>query len=125
MAIFYSIKSISYTIRVLAALLRYPDAELRAALPQLQETIEREQALSPSRQMEIITLINQLISRDALDAESDYVQLFDHSRAASLHLFEHVHGDSRERGPASAKQPRLVVMLRSVTEPSAGAILLR
>ena len=100
MAIFYSIKSISYTIRVLAALLRYPDAELRAALPQLQETIEREQALSPSRQMEIITLINQLISRDALDAESDYVQLFDHSRAASLHLFEHVHGDSRERGPA-------------------------
>ena len=28
------------------------------------------------------------------------MQLFDRGRATSLHLFEHVHGDSRDRGPA-------------------------
>ena len=37
---------------------------------------------------------------DPLDAEAAYVQLFDRGRATSLHLFEHVHGESRERGPA-------------------------
>ena len=37
---------------------------------------------------------------DPLEAESDYVELFDRGRGTSLHLFEHVHGDSRERGPA-------------------------
>jgi nitrate reductase delta subunit len=35
-----------------------------------------------------------------MDTESDYVELFDRGRGTSLHLFEHVHGDSRERGPA-------------------------
>jgi hypothetical protein len=32
--------------------------------------------------------------------EAAYVDLFDCGRATSLHLFEHVHGDSRDRGPA-------------------------
>ncbi len=35
-----------------------------------------------------------------MQLEADYVELFDRGRATSLHLFEHVHGDSRERGPA-------------------------
>ena len=38
--------------------------------------------------------------QSAIDAEADYVQLFDSGRSTSLHLFEHVHGDSRDRGPA-------------------------
>jgi nitrate reductase molybdenum cofactor assembly chaperone NarJ/NarW len=100
MMLFYSIKSYTYTIRLLAALLRYPDAELRGWLPQMKEVLNQEQALSPARQAEITGLIHRLMHQDALDVESNYVQLFDHSRAASLHLFEHVHGDSRERGPA-------------------------
>jgi nitrate reductase delta subunit len=37
---------------------------------------------------------------DPLETEAAYVELFDRSRATSLHLFEHVHGDSRDRGPA-------------------------
>ena len=32
--------------------------------------------------------------------QSDYSELFDRSRSLSLHLFEHVHGDGRERGQA-------------------------
>ena len=40
------------------------------------------------------------LESDRLAAEADYVELFDRGRATSLHLFEHVHGDSRDRGPA-------------------------
>jgi nitrate reductase delta subunit len=44
--------------------------------------------------------MNALANTDPLDNESAYVQLFDRGRSTSLHLFEHVHGESRERGPA-------------------------
>jgi len=44
--------------------------------------------------------MDTLSSGDPLDTEAIYVQLFDCGRATSLHLFEHVHGDSRDRGPA-------------------------
>ncbi len=44
--------------------------------------------------------MDSLASGDPLDTEAAYVQLFDRGRATSLHLFEHVHGDSRDRGPA-------------------------
>ena len=37
---------------------------------------------------------------DPIELEARYVELFDRGRATSLHLFEHVHGDSRDRGPA-------------------------
>ena len=35
-----------------------------------------------------------------VELEERYVALFDRSRALSLHLFEHVHGESRDRGQA-------------------------
>ena len=88
------------TLRVLAKLLSYPDAELRQHLPELRDVLHNELALSPRRLIELDELIDTLAQADALDAEAGYVELFDRGRATSLHLFEHVHGDSRERGPA-------------------------
>lgn len=88
------------TLRVLAKLLSYPDAELRRHLPELREAVHGEQRLSLRRLAELDVLIDTLVTMDALDAEASYVELFDRGRATSLHLFEHVHGDSRERGPA-------------------------
>lgn len=88
------------TLRVLAKLLSYPDAELRRHLPELRAALHGEGALSPARCTGLDELIDSLAQADALDAESSYVELFDRGRATSLHLFEHVHGDSRERGPA-------------------------
>lgn len=88
------------TLRVLARLISYPDAELRAHLPLLCDALRVEAALSPARLAELEALAAQISGHDALDAEADYVQLFDGSRRTALHLFEHVHGDSRERGPA-------------------------
>ncbi|ODU10411.1 MAG: nitrate reductase molybdenum cofactor assembly chaperone [Rubrivivax sp. SCN 71-131] len=88
------------TLRVLARLLAYPDAELRAHLPVLRAAVREEAVLGAARTAEIEALMAQLARQDALDAEADYVQLFDSGRRTALHLFEHVHGDSRERGPA-------------------------
>ena len=92
--------SASGTLRTLAALLGYPNAELRGHLPQMGEVLRRERALSVSRLAEIVALIEALASADPFAVEADYVALFDRGRATSLHLFEHVHGDSRDRGPA-------------------------
>ena len=88
------------TLRVLAALLSYPDAEVRGHLPEMLEILRRENALPVPRRAELEALIARLRSDDPLDVEAEYVQLFDRGRGTSLHLFEHVHGDSRDRGPA-------------------------
>ncbi len=88
------------TLRVLAAVLDYPDARICGYLPEMRDLLRDEGALSPSRRAEVDALIDTLHGADPLQAESDYVELFDRGRATSLHLFEHVHGDSRERGPA-------------------------
>jgi nitrate reductase delta subunit len=88
------------TLRVLAALLGYPGAEMRAHLEEMGELLQAEAALSPARLQELRALIAVLQRGDAIELEADYVQLFDRGRATALHLFEHVHGDSRDRGPA-------------------------
>ena len=88
------------SLRVLAALLGYPDARLHSHLAEMRDLLRDEGALSRSRRGELDTLMDTLRCADALTAESDYVELFDRGRATSLHLFEHVHGDSRDRGPA-------------------------
>ena len=88
------------TLRVLSRLLSYPDAELRRHLPELLAAIGAERALGATRRIELEALIRSLERASTLDAEASYVELFDRGRSTSLHLFEHVHGDSRERGPA-------------------------
>ena len=88
------------TLRVLAKLLGYPSAELRAHLPELREALAAERALGSARRAELEALMESLARTPALDVEAAYVELFDRGRSTSLHLFEHVHGDSRDRGPA-------------------------
>ena len=67
--------------------------ELRANLDELRLALRAEAALTPERSAEVGALIDSIAAQDALDAEADYVQLFDSGRRTSLHLFEHVHGD--------------------------------
>ena len=90
----------STTLKVMAHLLSYPDAALRRHLPELRSALQAEQALASARLVELQTLMAHLAGPDALEIEAQYVELFDRGRATSLHLFEHVHGDSRDRGPA-------------------------
>ncbi|PZP27355.1 MAG: nitrate reductase molybdenum cofactor assembly chaperone [Roseateles depolymerans] len=89
-----------HSLRVLAALLRYPDADFRAAIPELVQALQREAALPAARQEELCSLLQRLQRDDPFAVEADFVDLFDRGRGTALHLFEHIHGDSRDRGPA-------------------------
>lgn len=88
------------TLRVLARLLSYPDAELRGHVGDMRQALDAEQVLCATRRQELDALMASLTHGDVLETEAEYVHLFDRGRATSLHLFEHVHGDSRDRGPA-------------------------
>jgi nitrate reductase delta subunit len=90
----------SLSLRVLARLLGYPGTELRSHLPEMRDVLRAEGAVTAGRLAELDVLMDALSTSDPLDTEAAYVQLFDRGRATSLHLFEHVHGDSRDRGPA-------------------------
>ena len=88
------------TLRAIAYLLRYPDAAMRKQLPQVREALESEAVLSLARSAEITALIERLLSKPDMTVEAEYVEVFDRGHRTSLLLFEHVHGDSRDRGPA-------------------------
>ncbi len=87
-------------LRALSALLSYPDAALRAALPEIIEVVRGARAIDAQQRHELLALAHEILDSDALDAEGRYVDLFDRGRRTSLNLFEYVHGDGRERGPA-------------------------
>jgi nitrate reductase delta subunit len=93
-------KKNAYSLRALALLLSYPDADMRSKLTDIMSVLSLERALSPSRISELKNLSEQLQSLDPLEVESRYVETFDRGRLTCLNLFEHVHGDSRDRGPA-------------------------
>jgi len=90
----------SISLRVFARLLSYPDLELRSTLQDMRVALQSEHALPGDRLAELDAFMRNLERAESLQAEADYVELFDRGRATSLHLFEHVHGDSRDRGPA-------------------------
>lgn len=88
------------TLKALAALLTYPEPELLAALPDIRGIVESEKLLGRDDRVRLTALIDELAATDPLDAQERYVELFDRGRATSLHLFEHVHGEARDRGQA-------------------------
>ncbi len=88
------------TLKVLSLLLTYPTGELLEALPELKTALEAEAALG-DRELQLVTrLIDDIGRLDLYDAQERYVFQFDRTRTLSLHLFEHVHGESRDRGQA-------------------------
>lgn len=88
------------TLRSLAALLAYPSAELQAHAGALRDAMAAEQMLSHAERRRLEPLLRRIEGEDLLDVQAAYSELFDRSRSLSLHLFEHVHGDNRERGQA-------------------------
>ena len=92
--------SMKLTLRAIAYLLRYPDAQMRRHLPEVRDALGAEAALSGERQAEVMGLIERLLSAPEMTVEAEYIEVFDRGHRTSLLLFEHVHGDSRDRGPA-------------------------
>jgi nitrate reductase delta subunit len=87
-------------MRSFKALIDYPDAALVAALPEIRAALRAEALLSTVAAARVEAAIAMLEDHDVLALQERWVGLFDRVRSLSLHLFEHVHGDSRERGPA-------------------------
>lgn len=94
-------------LRALGALLSYPREEIRQALPEIAEAIRTSPLIAPRQRDDLLALVDELGAGDRLEAEERYVELFDRGRAASLHLFEHLHGEGRDRGQAMVDLKRL------------------
>ena len=88
------------TLKALSALLTYPTAELKSAVGEIRAVLETD-TLVPARVREQLQpLLDEIAVGDLYDLQERYVLLFDRTRSLSLHLFEHVHGESRDRGQA-------------------------
>ncbi|MCY1229640.1 MAG: nitrate reductase molybdenum cofactor assembly chaperone [Achromobacter veterisilvae] len=82
--------------RLLSALLCYPEAELLDALGEVEAAL----AAYPDAEETLQPLMEYLATHDLIPLQENYVATFDRNRSHSLHLFEHVHGESRDRGQA-------------------------
>lgn len=90
------------TYRALAALIAYPTEALQAATGEIAAVLAEEGLVPAPRRAAIDGLLAELADHDIYDLQERYFALFDRSRTLSLHLFEHVHGESRDRGKAMA-----------------------
>jgi len=88
------------TLRVLSRLLQYPDAELLAQTGALKDVVLEDGFLKNPQLRKLIEFMDTLGATQLMDAQETYVELFDRGRTHCLHLFEHVHGESRMRGQA-------------------------
>ncbi|WP_417321591.1 nitrate reductase molybdenum cofactor assembly chaperone [Erythrobacter aureus] len=87
-------------LHLLSLLLQYPALELTGALDDLRQRLAADPAMPTDTVQRLAPLLDRLTTQDIYAAQETYVELFDRGRALSLHLFEHVHGESRDRGQA-------------------------
>jgi nitrate reductase delta subunit len=87
------------SLKLLGVLMDYPrdemlthGDELRAALPLVEVSDARRERLS--------ALLERMLGQELLAAQEAWLGLFDRGRSMSLLLFEHIHGESRDRGQA-------------------------
>lgn len=90
----------SLAYRALALMLTYPSAELQDAMPAAAETLEAEPRIPAPIRRALRRLADEIARADIYEAQERYVWLFDRTRSLSLNLYEHVHGESRDRGQA-------------------------
>jgi nitrate reductase delta subunit len=91
------------TFRVLSALLRYPTPELKGELAEAERILRSEGLLEAQHLECVCAFLHHLRDTPQLEAESAHIDAFDRGRSTSLYLFEHIHGESRERGQAMVK----------------------
>ncbi len=90
----------SLTLKILSALLSYPEQEMIAAIPAMRDALATEGLLAGPQRKALDAFLTELEADDLYDLQERYVLLFDRTRSLSLHIFEHVHGESRDRGQA-------------------------
>ncbi|MBW7922596.1 MAG: nitrate reductase molybdenum cofactor assembly chaperone [Rubellimicrobium sp.] len=85
------------TFKAISLLLSYPSEDLQQAMPAIREVLADEGLVAGGA---LDALTGRLEQADIYAAQEEYVLLFDRSRSLSLNLFEHLHGESRDRGSA-------------------------
>ena len=88
------------TLKALSLILSYPTRELQAAMPEIGGVLAADSRLTAAARRALRPLLEEIGGRNIYDLQETYVGLFDRSRTLSLNLFEHVHGESRDRGSA-------------------------
>ena len=88
------------TFKILSLLLSYPQAEWVNELDLIEEVLDEEQGINSKAKRQLADLLLSLRTESLLDLEQNYVATFDRNPSHSLHLFEHIHGESRDRGMA-------------------------
>jgi len=88
------------TLKSFSLLLSYPTRELQHAMSEIGGVLASDTRLTAAARRALRPLVEGLAGRDIYDLEEQFVLLFDRSRTLSLNLFEHVHGESRDRGGA-------------------------
>jgi nitrate reductase molybdenum cofactor assembly chaperone len=88
------------TYKILSLLLDYPSNEVKENLTGIMDVIEEEAYLSKSQCRKLQVFLDYAQSLPLAEWQMQYVQLFDFSSNSNLYLFDHVYGDSRERGQA-------------------------
>lgn len=87
-------------LKVISRLLDYPSEALFSHTDELLKATRESKLLSKERKKALVDFIHQLAEGDLYDVQERYDLLFDRGRYLSLLLFEHVHGESRDRGQA-------------------------
>lgn len=95
------------TYRALSLMLRYPSEECAKLMPLALEILQRERLLPAHIVRQLAPLALQLAENELYDAQARYIDLFDRTRSLSLQLYEHVHGESRDRGQAMVELLKL------------------
>ncbi len=88
------------TLKSLSALLTYPTADIQKIAAVIGNVLAADKLIPANIQTGLRQLIDEIATGDLYDLQERYVLLFDRTRSLSLHLFEHVHGESRDRGQA-------------------------
>ena len=88
------------SLKALSLVLSYPSAELQEAMPEIDRVMAEDGRFRKRTLQSLRPLTTGLASSDLYDLQERFVSLFDRSRTLSLNLFEHVHGESRDRGSA-------------------------
>lgn len=93
-------------LRALARLLDYPDAALQQHASELIDVLSAPAELNEAERAAAVAFVTELGEMDLYDAQSRYIETFDRGRKMSLYMFEHVYGESRDRGPAMIELKR-------------------
>jgi nitrate reductase delta subunit len=88
------------TFKVLSLLLMYPESDWLAALPEMEAALASEADFNGDAHARLAPLFAQLRDTPLIALQENYVATFARNPSHSLHLFEHIHGESRDRGSA-------------------------